>query len=397
MIRLLLISGYVVRAAVQALLLLAFARAGGAAAAGEFALAFAVSTPVVITAELALRNVYQTLHNPPAFRLFFLIRAGLVTTAILILAIVAATGWLEVRPSVLLPLLMLKYVDSLLDICFGKLQSLGLVRATGRLLWLNAALSLVAIGVPVGLGLQPEWAVVGSAAGSLAVLAIVAPRLLTDQTERWAPLPGDLSRILRAGLTLGTAQTLMALVSFLPAYYLATAAGKAELGVFAAAQYAVTLAGLIFAAAMQSWLADARKELATHGSEALRRHTRLVGQYLVGAGLVGGGITVAALPILLPAVFGGQFEIDRFTAIPFALAVVLVSCESALTLPLLVLNRYASRVATAVAGLVAATIFGLATISQASVLFAGWLMVIGLTTRATTSFVAYQRTHDLPS
>ena len=56
-----LLSGYLGRAGSQALLLWAFARASGADGAGKFAFAFAVSTPVVVGFEFALRPVDQAL------------------------------------------------------------------------------------------------------------------------------------------------------------------------------------------------------------------------------------------------------------------------------------------------------------------------------------------------
>src|SRR5690554_1974078 len=102
---LVLLSGYAGKSATSFLILWGFARLDGAAGAGEFAFAMAVSFPVFIFLELGLRNVLQTLHHSPPFRAYLWLRVTAV--AVGVGGIALASTWVAAFPpsSVLIPLL----------------------------------------------------------------------------------------------------------------------------------------------------------------------------------------------------------------------------------------------------------------------------------------------------
>ena len=115
---LLLLSAYVGKAATQLLLLLAYARSGGADEAGRFAFAVAVCTPVFILSELALRNVFQTLRDAPPL-VVFLLRVCTSIIAAAVVAVVASLVSGFPPASVLGLLLVLRVAERALDICYG--------------------------------------------------------------------------------------------------------------------------------------------------------------------------------------------------------------------------------------------------------------------------------------
>ena len=202
----------------------------------------AFSTPFFIFTELALRNVYLTLREPPPFRVFFTVRLSTTVSAFLLVS----TFFMLFHGSLpdarlMAPLIVLKVADSLLDMCFAELQCRQRIREAALLGWANTALSMLVIGLVIWLLLSPELAIFGSAASSM-IAFVVGLRRCVRRTVKspWLPSRDQLSRILHAGALLGLAQGMVALLTFLPTFYLAYASVPSAVGVFAVCQYVVT-------------------------------------------------------------------------------------------------------------------------------------------------------------
>lgn len=380
---LLLLSAYVGKATTQLLLLLAFARAGGAEEAGQFALAVAVCTPVFILSELGLRNVYQTLSDAPPFRSFFLIR---VCTAVVAAGVVAVAAWVFSGfppTAILVPLLAMRAADSILDICYGALQAGGRVGAAAMWMWVNTCTSLVAIIAPLVLGLHPVVSIAGSAACSVLTLAALAPTLVKGP-ETWIAPKADAKRVLRAGSVLGAATGADALLLYLPTFYLALVADAEAIGIFAVCQYVITLANLCFSAAAQTYLSTMRDTMASGGLRALRPQSLRLARAALALGL---GIAVASvmlLPVLAPVVFGNEFDVTWAQALPVSVAVVVLAVEWSTTVVQLVLNNYGARLLGQLVGLACAGVAIAAVSEHPSVTAAGCVLLAGLTGRAVT-------------
>jgi O-antigen/teichoic acid export membrane protein len=372
-------SGYVARAGTQLAILWAFAYTAGAAGAGEFALALAVSSPVFALFELALRNVYQTLAAPPNFGVFLAVRTVGASVACLVVVGMAALIGSFPTLAVLIPLLVMKFADSVLDICFARLQVLHKVSAVAGWLWINSALTLVLIAVAVAAGGSAEATLIASAGASWLVLLTLLPRLWPLR-ERGHSADWQLRRVLRSGIALGLAQTMGSLFVYLPTIFLAATESRETVGVFAACQYAVTLANLLFNSVMQTWLSPLRAAMDAHGLRGLRQSASRIGAALVLAGLVLGTLAATMLPIILPWAFGGSFQVSYWAALPIGLTIVLLGAEYATTAPLLVANRYGSRIVNSGVGLGAALIAA-SVLPTSGVAAAGCVLLSGVATR----------------
>lgn len=389
---LLLLTGYAGKSATTFLILWGFARLSGAEGAGEFAFAMAVSFPVFILLELGLRNVLQTLHDSPPFRAYLLLR--LAGVAIAVAGIAAAAAVVDGFPAlpVLVPLLGMRAADSVLDICYGCLQADGRFGAVAGWMWVNNLLTVVAVAVPIALGLSAPVSIWGSFAASAVVLMPVMVWCLrsVDPTP-WRPSVADTRRILSAGGRLGASLGLSSAMTYLPTVYLAASASAAVVGVFAVTQYVVTFANLFLSSIQQAQLRGLRAALASGGTERLRALSLRIGgrELLVGLGVA--VLAVAAFPPLLSVVFGDEFVITRLEFLPIALTVVALSADYATSAPQLVLNRYSSRVGVAVVGLAAALVVAGATLQDATITTAGYVVLAGVAARALTGFVLLRR------
>lgn len=387
---LLLLSGYAGKAATQFFILWAFARTSGAAGAGEFALAIAICSPVFIVAELALRNVYQTLTAAPSFRAFVTLRAGCALVACGTIALVSLTTQRFPDADLLAPLLVMRTADSVLDICWGGLLAVGRVGAVAAWMWANTILTLIAVAVPVAAGLDPRWGIVGSAVVSTGVMVVVLASLLPGERGRWFLARSELRRVLRAAGTLGVAQGMDSLLLYLPALFLAAAANREQVGVFAVVMYVITFANLFFSSVMQTSLRTMRQLLA-EGVAPLRAYGRRVGGRLITVGVAGGLAAWAILPPISPVVFGPGFQVSHLEVLPVAVAAVALGVEYATTPVQLALNRYTTRVWATSAGVASAMVVAALTWQHASVAVAGLVLFAGMSARACVSVAMLRR------
>lgn len=388
---LVLLSGFLGRAVTQFVILWVFAHESGPAGAGQFAFALAVSSPVFVVFELALRNVYQTLHDAPSFRLFFTVR--LVCAALAVGCVTVAAAAVSGFPSsrILLPLLAMKFADTVLDICLARFLVQGRVGVAAGHLWANTLLTVGAISVTFVVGSGAVSAVVGSALASALVAAVAALPLLVRAEAVVGPIGGKLRRVLRAGVLLGGAQALLSLLVYLPTVYLEIGATTAAVGVFAVCQYAVTLGTMFYNSAMQTWLSRLREAHAAGGRRALDRQWRQVATYITVISVIGGVLTLAFLAPVIRWGFGEEFAVSVTVVLPLALVIVVTGVEYAATTKLLVLNLYGTRAVSGLTGLAAALLFAAATISHASVALAGYMALAGVLGRCAFSLVQLAR------
>lgn len=378
---LLLLSGYVGRALTQMVLLWACAQSAGAEGAGAFATAFAVTAPLFATVELGLRNVYQTLADTPHFRTFFSIRVSLV--AVLSLALVLMSLALDSVQALalLVPVVALKAADSSLDICYAALQASGRLLRTATWMWSNSIVTLGALAVMVSRRADPGDLVWASAAVSGGALLLCAWGLWRRNVAGLAEIRRDVPRILQAGSALGLAQALASFLFYLPTLFLVLAATRAEVGVFAVGQYAVTAASLLLSSVMQTWLVPLAVASKEDGYAGIRRTGRL----MVAAGALAAITTALLLPVGAP-LFGSEFRIPWSTSIAFAACVFALGLDYAATTALLVLNSYRWRsVATAV-GVTAGLVTAMLLTQSATVTAAAWVLAVSLSATAAASF-----------
>lgn len=219
--------------------LLAFvARLSGAAAAGEYALALALSAPVLLLANLQLRDV-QAVDVAGRHPLRTYLRLRLLTTLVAIpaIAVVGATF----GPARALPLILAiaagKAVEGVGDILLGELQRHERMDLVGKSL---VAKSLLSTGAFVGTLLVSRNVPTAAAALALAlalVVWLVDSRFVSRLPRvppRGARLNGAaLSALLRTALPLGFAISAFSLTMQVPRYFLERHSGLHEVGIHA--------------------------------------------------------------------------------------------------------------------------------------------------------------------
>lgn len=387
-----LVVGNAGRAATQALLLWVFASQGGAASAGEFALALACLSPLFVLLELALRNVYQTTHVRASFRTFFAIRL-VCAGAAAVIGLAAAVAFPELLPpvDVVGAMACLKFFDSLVDIFKGRLLAEGKIREASSNTWWNVVTTTVLVLAAVALSRDPVWALMGSAASSAIVLASLVFRLLLREDDPWVPRWSDVGPILTSGVRLGVAQTVISAAAFTPTFYLGITGSTSTVGVFAACQYAVTLTNLLFNSVQQvtlrslraRWLSGEKVEL----MRALRRHT------FATVGLATGlaAMMVIALPVVLPIVFGPEFEVPSLQVMPLGLAMVALGADYMAASVLMAANRYTHRLWLAIFSFVTAIAVAVAIGTPGTVAKAGMIMAVAYIVRAVATLLWMRR------
>jgi O-antigen/teichoic acid export membrane protein len=293
------LAGNIVYAACQWGILVVLAKCGSPELVGEFALALAVTAPVMIFASLSLRNVQATdAKDEYAFTDYMALRLGATLLAMLV---IAGLAWAGYAPRIALIIVLIgfaKGVEFISDIVFGLLQqreqmdriaisfivkgvlSLAAVAAailaTGNLVLAAAALAAVWTLVLLGYDLRVAGRMLGGSA-----LGLLAPRWSARVVWKLAlvALPGGI---------------VMALISFsgnIPRYFIEHHLGTRELGIFAALMYPIVAGSTVVAALGQSAMPRLAQHYALGEAAAFKR---LLGRLL----LIGLGLGVAGLALI---------------------------------------------------------------------------------------------------
>lgn len=290
------------------------ARAGGPEAVGRYALALALTAPVMSFAALQLRAL---LASDPAERFVFREYRALasITAAIGLVAcgaLALVTGAGRGAWSILAAVCVMRVTDSLADVYYGLWQQQERMHMIGLGRVVHAVFStfLVALGAGVG---GAESAVWGAALGSAVAYAFIHTITVRDTLARHALLRGPerpstrrLLELAAEGLPMGVILLLSTLQTTVPRYFVDALLGSGALGLFAAAAQ-LTAAGNVFVGALGS---AALPRLAAHAAgntKAFRALTRKL--LLAGAALGAAGVAASALVgrWVLQLVYGAPF------------------------------------------------------------------------------------------
>ena len=268
------LAGNVIYAICQWGILVALAKLGTPQMVGEFALALAVTAPILIGAGLSLRSVQATdALREYEFCDYFSLR--LLTTIAAVLAVAAVvwfSGYGMHAAAVILIVGIAKGFESISDIVHGLWQQHERMDLIARSLVLKGVLSLAVVALAV-------YFTSDLRAGTCA-LALVWALMLVFYDARWAANVSGLTRPLPlrwrprvlgalAWLAL-PAGAVMALISFnvnLPRYFIEHRLGTEQLGIFAAMAYPMIAVTTIIGALGQS----ATPRLSQHYSVGERR------------------------------------------------------------------------------------------------------------------------------
>ncbi len=258
------IAGNVTYAGCQWGMLVVLAKLGSPEMVGQFALGLAVTAPVIIFSEMALRQVQATdAKSEYLFGQYFALR--LFTTALsllVIMAIALISGYQFEAKLVILVVGLAKACEAISDIIYGLLQQHERMDRIAISMMIKGPLSLMTFAVGVYLTGTVVWGAVGLAIAWLILLAtydLASVSLILKAThpvtqilnfgKLGVPRPSwDKKKLLRlAWLTLPLAFVMLinSLKGNIPRYFIEGYLGAKELGFFAAMAYLMVAGQMI--------------------------------------------------------------------------------------------------------------------------------------------------------
>ena len=254
------LSGNVLYSACQWGIVLVLAKLGTAAQVGEYALAFAVSAPVVLFANLQLRVLLASdVNNKFSFGQYLTFRSVSLAGAMVAVGAIAGTQADARRASLILLMGFAQVLEIVSDIYYGLMQKYNRMDRISHSLILKGPLSLGMLAVAMYMTRSVAWAVAGLALGRLLILVSFDARLVFLESaggarpkHLWNWNAGNMGRLLRTALPLGVISLLVALNSNVPRYFVEAYAGTADLGIFSAIFSLLTAGNLVVGAFGQS-------------------------------------------------------------------------------------------------------------------------------------------------
>ena len=268
------LGGNVVYAACQWAMLVVLAKLGTPQMVGEFALALAITAPIMLGAGLALRSVQATdAASEHPFGDYLLVR--LLTTAAALAAIVGIVRFSNYRwhtGAIILVVGLAKAFESISDIFYGLLQQHERMDRIALSMMIKGPLSLAALGAAIYFGDDLVLGVSGLAAAWLLLLIGYDARnaasvlKLPQSSEHTANKTGlvmarqlQLSWRPRAlvaltllALPVGIVMAINSFSANLPRYFIEHDLGAGDLGIFAAIAYPLAAGSTVVNALGQS-------------------------------------------------------------------------------------------------------------------------------------------------
>ena len=320
-------AGNVIYAGCQWLMLVVLAKLGKPEMVGQYALALAVTAPVLMFASLDMRTVIAT-DAKGEYRFTEYLGMRLLTTVLALLAIAGITfvsGYSMETVLVILIIGLSKGFDALSDIFYGLFQQHELMNRIAISKMLRGIFSLAILGIGVYLTRSLVWGVVGIALawGMNLVLydarnaALILSRALQDRSPARTNasllalrprlhLPTFI-RLAWLALPLGIVLLLISLNTNIPRYFIESLLGERNLGFFAAMSSLMVAGNTVVGALGQS----ASPRLAQYYAAGNLSGYRTLVLRLVGIGtalgLAGIAVTVVAGRELLTLLYRPEY------------------------------------------------------------------------------------------
>lgn len=259
-------AGNVVYAASQWGILVVMAKLGTPEMVGQFALGLAVTAPVIMFANLALRQVQAT-DARREYQFADYLGLRLITTVIayqVIVGIVLVSGYTADTALVILFIGLSKSFEAMSEVFFGLLQQRERMDRIAKSLMIEGPVTLVVMGIILYLTRNVVWATVGMAIvwglqlvlydirSGILILRAQSPdgrvvRLLQPRFDF-----STLRRLVWLALPLGFVMMLISLNTNIPRYFIERYLGKDQLGIFAAMAYLMVAGTTVISALGQS-------------------------------------------------------------------------------------------------------------------------------------------------
>lgn len=326
------LAGNVIYAASQWAALSLVAKLGGSEMLGQYALAVALTTPLVMLSHLNLRAVLSTdVDGRQPFGDYVAVRLGVSGLSLVGIAILAlVSGHSRSLAAVILVTGLAQSSETVSDIYYGAMQRRDEMELIARSMIARGLVSVCAFGLVLYVFRDLVWALAAVAAGRVALLlAYDRPRGTAGESLARSGLAAEVS-ILRTAIPLGVMLLLVSLNTNLPRYAIERYLGVSELGAFAAVASFMTVGSTVVNALGQA----ATPRLARHFSRRESRHflrlTFLLAASVCALGVAGVVVAAAFGETILGVVYrpeyaahGGLLIAVMGTAIPSYVAIAL--------------------------------------------------------------------------
>lgn len=271
------------------------AKLGGSEMLGQYALAVALTTPLVMLSHLNLRAVLATdLDGRHPFGDYVAVRlgvSGLSLAGIAILALVS--GHSGSLAAVILVTGLAQSSETVSDIYYGAMQRRDEMELIARSMMARGLVSVCAFGLALYAFRDLVWALAAVAAARVALLlAYDRPRGAAGESMARSGLGAEVS-ILRAAIPLGVMLLLVSLNTNLPRYAIERFLGVGELGAFAAVASFMTVGSTAVNALGQATTPRLARHFSRRESRQFLRLTFLLAASMGGLGVA--GVAVAAV------------------------------------------------------------------------------------------------------
>jgi O-antigen/teichoic acid export membrane protein len=230
-------------------MLVVLARLGTTEVVGRFALALALTAPVIMFANLQLRGVLATdARHEYGFSRYLSLR--LITTALALLAMATIAHLATDHLTAFLVVLAVgvgKAFEAISDVMYGLFQKHERMATISRSLMMKGPLALLALGLVFGAtGSLLAGVLAIALAKGLVLLLYDLPGAMSlrggDKLDQASPMATAILKLAWLSLPLGIVMLLLSLNSNIPRYFISHQLGDGDLGIFAALA-SVMLAG----------------------------------------------------------------------------------------------------------------------------------------------------------
>jgi O-antigen/teichoic acid export membrane protein len=263
------LAGNVIYAGCQWGMISVLAKLGSTTAVGQFALALAITAPIFMLTNLALRSVEATdARSEFGFGQYFTLRITSTSLAfVTILAIVTLLRYDRKVSAVIVLIGLAKAVESFSDVIAGLLQKRERLDQVAISMMLKGGFSIVAFGATFYYLRSVEAACVALIVAWLSVFLAYDLRLarnLVRPNSRFIELSiKRLSQLAKLSLPLGIVAALSSFNFNIPRYVLQHYRGASELGIFSALGYVTVAMTLLVNALAQSAIVRLSRNFAT--------------------------------------------------------------------------------------------------------------------------------------
>jgi O-antigen/teichoic acid export membrane protein len=301
----------VIYAAAQWAILSLAAKLGGSQMLGQYALAVALTTPLVMLAHLNLRAVLATdVDGRRPFGDYLAVRLGVSGLSLVGIAILALlSGHSGSLAAVILMTGLAQSSETVSDIYYGAMQRREEMDLIARSMIARGLVSVCAFGLTLYVLRDLVWALAAMAAGRVALLLLYdRPRGAAGEILARSGMGAEVA-ILRTAMPLGVILLLVSLNTNLPRYAIESYLGVGQLGAFAAVVSFVTVGSTAVNALGQA----ATPRLARHFSRRESRHfltlTFQLAASVCALGVAGVAVSAAFGAAILSIVYRPEFAI----------------------------------------------------------------------------------------